>query len=105
LREDFETWPGATSDVGFAHERSGNAATTQKTAQKNGRSEERPSSGRKRPERAAASQSKITIPRCNNMPKFMSRRKSKKLAPANKCPRKSKEIYRKNRMAGRPFSQ
>jgi len=35
---------------------------------KNGRSEERPSSGRKRPGRAAASQSKIAIPRCSNMP-------------------------------------
>ena len=39
----------------------------QKTREKNGRSEERPSSGRKRPGRAAASQSKIAIPRCNNM--------------------------------------
>jgi len=37
---------------------------------KNGRSEERPSSGRKRPGRAAALQSKIAIPRCNNMKKL-----------------------------------
>jgi len=34
LREDFAAWPGAASDVGFTHERRGNAATTQKTAQK-----------------------------------------------------------------------
>lgn len=54
----------------MGHERARDAASTQKIRKKNGRSEERPSSGRKRPGRAAASQSKIAIPRCNNMEKF-----------------------------------
>ena len=66
-------WPGQerASDVDLdVHERRARRRQRRKRpAQKNGRSEERPSSGRKRPGRAAASQSKIAIPRCNNMPK------------------------------------
>jgi hypothetical protein len=55
---------------------------------KNGRSEERPSSGRKRPGRAAASQSKIAIPRCNNMEKFQIVRKRNLGFACSKTPQK-----------------
>ena len=50
-----------------------------KIGEKNGRSEERPSSGRKRPGRAAASQSRIAIPRCNNMTKSRRVRKQQSI--------------------------
>jgi len=60
-----------------------------KPRKKNGRSEERPSSGRKRPGRAAASQSKIAIPRCNNMKKFRFARKDKLGFACTKTPQKA----------------
>src|SRR6476469_878091 len=56
---------------------------------KNGRSEERPSSGRKRPGRAAASQSKIAIPRCNNMEKFRLGWKTQSITILDKTPQKA----------------
>ena len=55
---------------------------------KNGRSEERPSSGRKRPGRAAASQSRIAIPRCNNMKKLRLVRKEQSITILDKTPQK-----------------
>jgi hypothetical protein len=58
-------------------------------AKKNGRSEERPSSGRKRPGRAAASQSKIAIPRCNNMPMFQLVCKAQSITIPDKTPQKT----------------
>src|SRR4051812_35453250 len=57
-------------------------------AEKNGRSEERPSSGRKRPGRAAASQSKIAIPRCNNMKKLRPVCKAQSITILDKTPQK-----------------
>src|SRR6185369_7734668 len=57
-------------------------------AKKNGRSEERPSSGRKRPGRAAASQSKIAIPRCNNMKKERFGCKAQSITILDKTPQK-----------------
>jgi hypothetical protein len=67
------------------------ARRTQKAkdqGKKNGRSEERPSSGRKRPGRAAASQSKIAIPRCNNMPKLGFVYKGQSITIPDKTPQK-----------------
>ncbi|MEO8300201.1 MAG: hypothetical protein ABI608_00330 [Rhizomicrobium sp.] len=61
---------------------------------KNGRSEERPSSGRKRPGRAAASQSKIAIPRCNNMPRFQIGCKAQSITVLDKTPQKAWEKCR-----------
>jgi len=84
-------WPEQErrSDVGLnAHERLRDALRTQKTSQKNGRSEERPSSGRKRPGRAAASQSKIAIPRCNNMKKLQCVCKAQSITILDKTPQK-----------------
>jgi hypothetical protein len=56
---------------------------------KNGRSEERPSSGRKRPGRAAASQSRIAIPRCNNMKKLPFVCKAQSITILDKTPQKA----------------
>jgi hypothetical protein len=70
------------------HERSGNATTTQNHGEKNGRSEERPSSGRKRPGRAAASQSRIAIPRCSNMNKSRLVGKAQSIIILDKTPQK-----------------
>jgi len=61
---------------------------TKDPRKKNGRSEERPSSGRKRPGRAAASQSKIAIPRCNNMKKLHFVCKAQSITILDKTPQK-----------------
>jgi hypothetical protein len=65
--------------------------TAKFAAQKNGRSEERPSSGRKRPGRAAASQSRIAIPRCSNMPERNPVRKRQGMISPDKTPHKDWE--------------
>ena len=75
--------------VGFLDNRS--ARDVFYKGKKNGRSEERPSSGRKRPGRAAASQSKITIPRCNNMSKSPLVCKAQSITILDKTPQKSWE--------------
>jgi hypothetical protein len=56
---------------------------------KNGRPEERPSSGRKRPGRAAASQSRIAIPRCSNMTKLGLVRKTQSITVLDRTPQKA----------------
>src|ERR1043165_3839384 len=83
-------------DLGRSVERRGLRSTSdgatnpepKRPAEKNGRSEERPSSGRKRPGRAAASQSGIAIPRCNNMKMFLLVCKAQSITVLDKTPQK-----------------